>query len=204
MNTRETVAEFHRAFELYCPERFHLDEHELMMRAHLIGEELSELALSVWSGNRVEMLDALCDLEYVIQGTAVSMGIHTGGYRSSSFPLDSWKKILAGVSCRLSQLLSFSTPVSLSTTLVQLSGYVSTGVWMMGLSHSTFLKAFGEVHRSNMSKLGPDGKPFLINGRISKGPGYNPPKLESIINEQMDPTLNAASSRKRSCRCSED
>lgn len=41
---------------------------------------------------------------------------------------------------------------------------------------------FQAVHASNMSKLGPDGKPVYRNdGKILKGPNYFDPDIESII-----------------------
>jgi predicted HAD superfamily Cof-like phosphohydrolase len=41
---------------------------------------------------------------------------------------------------------------------------------------------FDEVHRSNMSKLGPEGKPiYREDGKVLKGPDYSPPDLESVI-----------------------
>jgi predicted HAD superfamily Cof-like phosphohydrolase len=43
-------------------------------------------------------------------------------------------------------------------------------------------KCFNEVHRSNMSKLGADGKPiYREDGKVMKGPAYFAPDLESII-----------------------
>lgn len=42
--------------------------------------------------------------------------------------------------------------------------------------------AFREVHRSNMSKLGADGKPIKReDGKILKGPNFTPPNLEPYI-----------------------
>lgn len=39
-----------------------------------------------------------------------------------------------------------------------------------------------EVHSSNMSKLGEDGKPVLReDGKITKGPNFRPPDLHKII-----------------------
>jgi predicted HAD superfamily Cof-like phosphohydrolase len=39
-----------------------------------------------------------------------------------------------------------------------------------------------EVHRSNMSKLGADGKPiYNEHGKVMKGPDYNPPDLKHVI-----------------------
>jgi predicted HAD superfamily Cof-like phosphohydrolase len=43
-------------------------------------------------------------------------------------------------------------------------------------------KTFAEVHRSNMSKLGEDGKPiYREDGKILKGPNYTPPDLTFIL-----------------------
>jgi predicted HAD superfamily Cof-like phosphohydrolase len=42
-------------------------------------------------------------------------------------------------------------------------------------------EVFARVHDSNMSKLGPDGKPLLReDGKILKGPNYHPPVLEDL------------------------
>lgn len=43
-------------------------------------------------------------------------------------------------------------------------------------------KCLREVHRSNMSKLGEDGKPVLRqDGKVLKGPGYTPPRLDLVL-----------------------
>lgn len=42
---------------------------------------------------------------------------------------------------------------------------------------------FAEIHKSNMSKLGPDGEPMIReDGKIIKGPGYLPPHISAILN----------------------
>jgi predicted HAD superfamily Cof-like phosphohydrolase len=42
-------------------------------------------------------------------------------------------------------------------------------------------EVFARVHESNMSKLGPDGKPLLrADGKVLKGPNYHPPVLEDL------------------------
>ena len=39
-----------------------------------------------------------------------------------------------------------------------------------------------EIHRSNMSKLGDDGKPILRDdGKILKGPNYSPPDIAKVL-----------------------
>lgn len=43
-------------------------------------------------------------------------------------------------------------------------------------------KCFKEVQRSNMSKLGEDGKPiYREDGKVLKGPNYSEPDLKSIL-----------------------
>ena len=43
-------------------------------------------------------------------------------------------------------------------------------------------KCFAEVQRSNMSKLGNDGKPiFNESGKVMKGPNYSKPNLKQFL-----------------------
>ena len=43
-------------------------------------------------------------------------------------------------------------------------------------------KCFDEVQKSNMSKLGEDGKPiYNENGKVMKGPNYLPPNLKQFL-----------------------
>ena len=45
-------------------------------------------------------------------------------------------------------------------------------------------ECFDEVQRSNMSKLGEDGKPiFREDGKVLKGPNYFKPNLKAILEE---------------------
>lgn len=50
------------------------------------------------------------------------------------------------------------------------------GTYLLGV-------AFERVHSSNMSKLGDDGKPVRrkIDGKILKGPNYEPPVLTDLV-----------------------
>ena len=44
-------------------------------------------------------------------------------------------------------------------------------------------EALHRVHTSNMSKLGLDGKPIRrVDGKVLKGPNYQPPQLIDLIN----------------------
>lgn len=43
-------------------------------------------------------------------------------------------------------------------------------------------EAFKRVHESNMSKLGPDGKPiYREDGKVLKGPNYKKPDLSDLV-----------------------
>ena len=43
-------------------------------------------------------------------------------------------------------------------------------------------KCFDEVQKSNMSKLGEDGKPiYHENGKVKKGPNYFKPKFKKLL-----------------------
>ena len=43
-------------------------------------------------------------------------------------------------------------------------------------------EVFERVHRSNMSKLGDDGKPiYREDGKVLKGPNYQPPELDDLF-----------------------
>ena len=44
-------------------------------------------------------------------------------------------------------------------------------------------EALDRVHKSNMSKLGLDGKPIRrADGKVLKGPEYQPPILKDLVN----------------------
>lgn len=51
---------------------------------------------------------------------------------------------------------------------------------------------FDEVHRSNMTKLGPDGFPlYREDGKVLKGPHYRPPDVAAVLG--IDPDDNSQS-----------
>ena len=58
--------------------------------------------------------------------------------------------------------------------------YVVNGA---ALEHGIDLpKITAEIHRSNMTKLGPEGKPiYREDGKVLKGEGYEPPQLEPLL-----------------------
>ena len=138
-NSYELVKEFHLAFGHPVADEVTVlkDKEFEYMRLELILEELAELyeacgyETSEWLEHRpirmmettdpVAVADALGDLEYVVNGMALNMGI----------PLPEVVK---------------------------------------------------EIHRSNMTKLGEDGKPiYREDGKILKGPDYEHPQLMEVL-----------------------
>ena len=64
--------------------------------------------------------------------------------------------------------------------------YVIIGCAIENGLHTKLDTCFDEVHASNMSKLGPDGKPIhrQSDGKVLKGPNFFKPKLKEIINNE--------------------
>jgi predicted HAD superfamily Cof-like phosphohydrolase len=125
-STLERVKIFHETYGLpvrHTPDIS--DEKTNRLRIALLEEEVAELKVALAQGDMVEVLDAITDIQYVLDGAYLSFG----------------------------------------------------------LAH---LKeaAFSEVQRSNLSKLGEDGKPIHreSDGKVMKGPNYFAPDIAKILN----------------------
>lgn len=95
-------------------------------RLALLIEEVSELAYALQRCSLEKTLDALCDIQYVLDGATLTFG-------------------LDGV----------------------------------------FHEAFSRVHESNMSKLGPDGKPVVNDaGKVLKGVNYKQVQLRDLVEKK--------------------
>lgn len=124
-NTLEMVQEFHETYGLPVLDAPNIsDDKTNALRINLLAEELDELREALAAGDVVEVLDALTDLQYVLDGAYLSFGLH-----------------------------------------------------------NVKQAAFDEVHRSNMSKLGADGKPIRRpeDGKVLKGPNFFEPDLAQFV-----------------------
>jgi hypothetical protein len=120
----------------------------------LIDEELEELAAEKLG--TAEHLKELCDLLYVATGLALTAVEHIGMLMPEE-ERDAVVKQQGKVSRTLDSCLEY-------------------------YGEETFSKAFNRVHESNMSKLGPDGKPVLReDGKVMKGPNYKKPDLSDLV-----------------------
>ncbi len=120
----EKVRDFHNIYNAHIEEKPTLPKEDIRkLRFALLEEEWQEYVEAEKENDIVGIADALADMIYIINGTAVSYGI----------PLD---------------------------------------------------EVFSEVHNSNMSKLGEDGKPILReDGKVLKGPNYFRPNIKGIIDK---------------------
>ena len=124
-STIEQVQEFHETYGLPVEaDQTTGSDQTKELRINLLQEELDELKEALDNDDLVETLDALIDLQYVLDGAFLSFG-------------------------------------------------------MQDVKES----AFNEVHRSNMSKLGEDGKPIRRegDGKVMKGPNYFKPDMTQFI-----------------------
>lgn len=70
-------------------------------------------------------------------------------------------------------------PVELAKELADLIYVIHGAALVWGISLD---EVFEAVHNSNMSKLGPDGKPVLReDGKVLKGPDYREPDIGAIV-----------------------
>jgi len=75
MTQLEQVAEFHQTFNHPIEDQVgHIDPSRALLRLSLLQEELNELQTAIQSKNQVEVLDALCDIEYILKGTVLEFG----------------------------------------------------------------------------------------------------------------------------------
>lgn len=61
--------------------------------------------------------------------------------------------------------------------------YVLCGTMLEHGMQNVIEDVFAEIHRSNMTKLGADGKPIYreSDGKVAKGPNYTRPDLKNIV-----------------------
>jgi len=193
MTTIEMVAEFQLAFDsVRIAERPTLpDVRTQLLRLHLITEELGELIHALCAKNLVKTLDALCDLQYVIDGTTLVCGLSGDVLRIPYSMISQPARIPVdpiGLIRRFQRSLGQLTDGFLTGNL----GLVAQALTNLNLSRrlatedcgmtEVFGPAFEAVHLSNMSKLGDDGKPVTDGaGRVVKGPNYRPVQLEQFV-----------------------
>ena len=80
--TLDQVREWHENFNAPVLNEPALPEGRRELRLSLLEEEIKELREAVEAGDMVEVLDALCDIQYVLDGAFLEVGLHQVKYRA--------------------------------------------------------------------------------------------------------------------------
>jgi len=156
------VSEFHEAFRYRQPEPIIPDLSDKPtneLRPRLIREEIHELREAIESSDRVEQLDALCDIQYVLSGAVLAWG-----YRSmirGRVPTVELRKI-HDYDAHIAAMLGHCAQMEIAaengfenqvlTHIVASQTLLNRAVWALGFS-PVFDAAFRAVHENNMRKL---------------------------------------------------
>ncbi|UXQ88849.1 NTP-PPase-like protein [Tenacibaculum phage Larrie] len=204
----EKLREFNSAFGV-LEEVPHDTIQNAVLRYRLLNEEAKEYDSAVKEDNKVEILDALADMMYIVAGTILKHGsqkstafieqdeeAYEGFLRmlKSLIPSNNYtegmevtilKQNLYGTIKPFndSYISSFAAEdyETMNKMLTQIFSSIQYAAHAHGL-YDVFMDAFEEVHASNMSKLGEDGKPiFREDGKILKGKNYFKPNLAQFI-----------------------
>ena len=172
------------------------DSRQLFLRLHLIQEELAELVEAMAEQDGIGMLDALGDLDVVVTGTWLALGLQ--GSRSTlemdvSLPRESFcgplsmKSLImvTKLQAPLAGLAQAFADESVSSCLSNLHGLdmALTCAWAVLGMNDMRQEVSTEILRSNLSKLDPaTGKVIkTAAGRVQKGPAYSKPDLKTIL-----------------------
>lgn len=146
MNFQEKVKEFMIAGgQFVATEPREMTEEERVFRHALLQEEINELRQAIEDNNRVEILDALCDIKVVNDGTANTIGF------IQNDELDGKSRMGIGNYANLIFNLLIDPSNVNNVRNVNLSVYVLS--YIFNFSLETFKEALKRVHESNMSKF---------------------------------------------------
>lgn len=146
MNFQEKVKEFMIAGgQFVATEYREMTEEERVFRHKLLQEEINELKQAIEDDNRVEILDALCDIKVVNDGTANTIG-------------DSHNdELLESIYYYIDEESIDSVVKELSNIDIELTNVVNLIIYQLAqkfnFSLETFKEALNRVHESNMSKF---------------------------------------------------
>lgn len=129
-----------------------MTDERMELRKRLFDEELKEYEMAEKNKDKVEMLDAVCDMYYILIGTLLE--IHKGNVDT------------------VTDVIYFGEDDK--------SKFIFEKVFKNEFN-DIFVKAFEEVHRSNMSKLENGKAVFREDGKIMKGKNYFKPNLKQFI-----------------------
>jgi predicted HAD superfamily Cof-like phosphohydrolase len=173
---------------------------DVELRVSLIQEEAKELKEGIQTRNTIGVIDALCDLLYVVYGAGDVFDIPLGPHRSGSYLAEiqrqcrtdkevSWESLeqyvatdrfdnmVQEVAKTLRLFQQFNAKGRLKSDLERLVRDLwLCGAEAVGVDLRPF---FREVHRTNMHKL---TGPKRADGKQLKPEGWLPPRIEAMYN----------------------
>ncbi len=136
----EKVREFHLSFNHHIGNGINFpSEKNCKLRLDLINEEENEYITAIKELNKIEIIDGLCDVAYVIAGAYLTFGLSPK--ISQDYFVNDELYINACENKDFNGIQRY-----LDFKLKQLNNNINKHQF------NTFLNAFNEVHRSNMSK----------------------------------------------------
>lgn len=146
------VKEFYIAFGQQEFLEKEMTDERIELRKKLFEEELKEYEVAEKNKDKAEMLDAVCDMCYILIGTLLEQ--NKGDIEA------------------VADVIYFGCDNK--------SKFVFEKVFKNEFN-DIFVKAFEEVHRSNMSKLENGKAIFREDGKILKGKNYFGPNLKQFF-----------------------
>lgn len=193
--TYAKVKEFHETFRAAVGTEPSISTGFETLRVALIAEEVNETLLAIMTNDEVEFADGLGDLDYVIEGAAITFGIQIDPailkHSRDAIKKDNYVELIGHLVLGVRGLNEFLMPSDTYPEDYRLR-YVQACltnlkslVWEIAERAKLPLEQIIEViHESNMSKLGADGHPiFREDGKILKGPSFFTPtaKIKELL-----------------------
>ncbi len=154
MSPIDLVADWCAKFGVGLPSAPTFTPEVCKLRIALLEEELLEYEVAKRTSNRVEMLDALCDLQYVLNGAVLHLGLRKI-YDTLTSSVDIEGNILRGLIEQLAALLEqkhYSYPIAINLRLIQKN--LMQVIEADGFG-DVFDAAFMAVHENNRAKTWP-------------------------------------------------
>lgn len=148
-----------------------LTKEEADFRDTLLREEIKELQYAIVDDNRVEILDALCDIKYVNDSTANMVGFT----QNDLFYWNEYEKRRLTVEGTTSQVFIDTLPYDSidDKNIHWVNSAVFKLAFFFGFSPKNFKTALDRVHASNMSKFCNDIKTAEKNQEFYKKQGID-------------------------------
>lgn len=166
MNSLALVADWHQKFGVVISETPYFDPSLCELRIALLLEEKDELQAAMHQWDRVEILDALCDLQYVLSGAIVTLGLQSlmnpiAPPPAKKFGVEDREGLHAMTTLlsirikRLGRALSHKDVSQSVFHIVSIQSTLNNLITESGFG-DVFADAFLAVHENNMAKVWED------------------------------------------------